>query len=182
MNKIISFAKIMFAGLAIYLSFCIVRNIPALFIYTFQDFGLANVGMLVLSLSLSIAMLVAVVWFLVLKSEKWARKLIAKDIDANQPMDIQLTLTMAFRLVSVGAGIYCLFFFSDDSFAKHNTFNVGHETSAWRADHPDLFRSLFCRKHSLVAVFGTCDLPALRRPALCTLASQKNNTALQRNR
>ena len=42
------------------------------------------------------------------RSESTAQKLIGKDIGIDEPLDIGVTLTMAFRLVSVGAGLLCL--------------------------------------------------------------------------
>lgn len=108
MNKMISFAKIMFAGLGIYLSIGIVRSMMASFLFIVLSFSWANMGILVASLCIYLAVLVAVIQLLILKRDKWAHKLIAKDIQPDQPLNIDLTLTMAFRLVSVGAGIFCL--------------------------------------------------------------------------
>lgn len=108
MNKMISLAKIMFVGLAVYLSTGIIASMLSSFAFIFQRFSWASVGILVASVCISAALLVAVVQLLVLKRDKWANKLIAKDIDSDQPITTEATLTMAFRLVSVGVGLYCL--------------------------------------------------------------------------
>ena len=107
MNKMISFAKVMFAGLAVYLTISIVRNLLFTIVYAFQDFSFASVGIIIFSLLLSGAYLAAIIYFLVLKSDKWSRKLIVGDIEPDSSPTPEITLTMAFRLVSVGAGLYC---------------------------------------------------------------------------
>ena len=74
----------------------------------FQNPTWATAGMVAASLGLTLVMMSAVIYGLVIKRDKWARKLIAKDIDLDQQPSIDLTLIMAFRLISVGAGLYCL--------------------------------------------------------------------------
>jgi len=114
MNKMVSLAKVTFASLAVYLAISIVRNILVTISYAFQEFSFASIGIVIFSLLLSGAYLVAIIYFLVLKSDKWAQKLIANEIEPDSSPTPEITLTMAFRLVSVGAGLYCLmnFFWS----------------------------------------------------------------------
>jgi hypothetical protein len=117
MNRMISLAKIMFAGLAIYLLIGIVKNIQIsifYFLHIFQDsqnFEWESHGIFCLSILLSIAMIAAVIWFLIIRGEMSARKLIGRNIEENKPLNIDLTLTMAFRLVCVGAGLLWLRYF-----------------------------------------------------------------------
>ena len=111
MNKMISLAKIMFASLAVYLSIGVVRNFLVTIMYAFQESFFKSIAILISSSLLSCAYLVAIIYFLVLKSDKWTHKLIAKDIQPDSSPTPELTLTMAFRLVSVGAGLYCLMTF-----------------------------------------------------------------------
>lgn len=108
MNRMISFARIMFAGLGIYLSIAIVSNVMFTFNVMFQQPKWEIVGVLAIHLLVSMVMLLAVIYLLIVKGDKWAHKLIAKDIAAGTPLNIDLTLTMAFRLVCVGAGLLCL--------------------------------------------------------------------------
>lgn len=107
MNKMISFAKVMFAGLAVYLAIGVVRNFLFTIAYAFQEFSFASIGIVISSLLFSGAYLVAIIYFLVLKSDKWTQKLIAKDIHPDSSPTPEITLTMAFRLISVGVGLYC---------------------------------------------------------------------------
>lgn len=111
MNKMISYAKIMFAGLAVYLAISVVRNLLFTIAYAFQDFSFASVGIIIFSLLLSGAYLAAIIYFLVLKSDKWSRKLIVGDIEPDLTPTPEITLTMAFRLVCFGVGLYCLMTF-----------------------------------------------------------------------
>ena len=109
MNRMISFAKIMFAGLGIYLSIGIVNGILTAIVFLFRgETKWDSVGIVTSSVCLSLAMFVAVIYVLIVKRDKWAHKLIAKEIEPNEPLDVDLTLTMAFRLVSVGVGLLCL--------------------------------------------------------------------------
>ena len=104
----ISLAKIMFVGLAIYLLIRTAGNVLMSIMYI-RQFTLESMGTMAFNLTLSIAYVAAIVYFLIYKREKWARKLIAKDIEPDQALDTSLTLTMAFRLVSVGAGLYSMY-------------------------------------------------------------------------
>jgi hypothetical protein len=117
MNRIISLAKIMFAGLAIYLLIGIVKNIQFSIFYFFQtfknskNFEWESHGIFCLSILLYIAMIAAIIWFLIVRSEVSARKLIGRNIEDDKPLNINLTLTMAFRLVCVGVGLSWLRYF-----------------------------------------------------------------------
>ena len=102
-----SYAKIMFAGLAVYLTISIVRNLLFTITYAFREFSFGSVGIVIFSLLLSGAYLAAIIYVLVLKSDKWARKLIANEIEPDSSPTPEITLTMAFRLVCIGAGLYC---------------------------------------------------------------------------
>ena len=104
MNKMISFAKIMFAGLGIYLSIGIVRSMMVSFSFIVPSFTWTNMGILVASLCIYLAVLVAVIQLLILKRDKWAHKLIAKDIQPDQPLNIDLTLTTRNNLQSTDNG------------------------------------------------------------------------------
>jgi len=107
MNKMISLAKIMFTGLAIFLLIRAAGNVLMAVAYV-QQFTLESVGILAFNLVLSIAYIVAIIYFLIYKRDKWAHKLIAKDIEPDQLLNKDITLTVVFRLVSVGAGLYSL--------------------------------------------------------------------------
>ena len=97
----------MFAGLAVYLVIGVVRNILFAITYAFQEFSFGSIGIVIFSLLLYSAYLAAIIYFLVLKSDKWTRKLIANEIEPDSSPTPEITLTMAFRLVSVGVGLYC---------------------------------------------------------------------------
>ncbi len=53
MNKMISFAKIMFAGLAVYLSIGVVRNFIVTIAYAFQESFFKSIAILISSLLFS---------------------------------------------------------------------------------------------------------------------------------
>ena len=108
MDKMISLARIMFAGLGIYLAITICGGIIQSVIFIFNDPSLENIGNVSMMLILSIVMLAAVVLVLFIKGDYWANKLIAADVDADKPVAVDLTLAMAFRLVCVGAGLICV--------------------------------------------------------------------------
>ena len=107
MNRMISLARIMFAGLGIYLSIAIFGGIIHPFMLVFDHTGPSALGTAFLSLLFSAVMLAAVVWGLFIKGDYWAHKLIARDLD-SEGWNIEISLTMAFRLVCVGAGLICL--------------------------------------------------------------------------
>lgn len=108
MDRMISLARIMFAGLGIYLGITICGGIVQSVIFIFNDLSLENVGNVSMMLILSIVMLAVVVLVLFIKGDHFARKLITKDIDSDKPLELSLTLAMAFRLVCVGAGLLCV--------------------------------------------------------------------------
>lgn len=108
MNRMISMARIMLAGLGLYLLIGIIKTNLGSVIYIFQNFNWKGFGLVSLSIILSIAMAAAIIIFLLVKSEWAARKLIGKDITSDEPLDTGLTLTMAFRLVCIGAGLLFL--------------------------------------------------------------------------
>ncbi len=110
MDRMISLARIMFAGLGIYLSIAIVSNAMVTFHFMFQGFSWEVAGTSAIWLMVSLAMLAAVVLLFIVNGDKWAHKLIARGVAGDKPLSIDLTLTMAFRLVCVGAGLLCLRF------------------------------------------------------------------------
>ncbi len=126
MNKMLSLAKIMFVGLAIYLCIGIARNILFTIAVILQPFSWQSLGIFIFSLCLSLAFLTAVIKMLIFKRDKWARKLIAKDIAPDQPLSTELTLFMTFRLVCVGIGLYCLrsFLWSISSLLRNLSMNI----------------------------------------------------------
>jgi len=111
MNKMISLAKIMFVGLAIYLCIGIARNILFAIAVILRPFSWQGLGIFIFSLCLSLVFLTAIIIMLVFKRDKWARRLIVKDIAPDQPLNTELTLAMTFRLICVGVGLYCLMTF-----------------------------------------------------------------------
>lgn len=108
MNRMISMARIMFAGLGLYLLIGIIKSNLGSIIYIFQNFKWENFGLVSLSLVLSIALAAAIIIFLLVRGESTARKLIGRNIGGDKPLDIGITLTMAFRLICVGVGLLCL--------------------------------------------------------------------------
>jgi membrane protease YdiL (CAAX protease family) len=132
MNKMFSLSKIMFVGLAIYLCIGIAQNILLVISFALPPFSWQSLGIFIFSLCLSLAFLTAVIKMLVFKRDKWARKLIAKDIAPDQPLNTELTLFMAFRLVCVGVGLYCLrsFFWSISQLLRNLSMNIKYNLSS----------------------------------------------------
>ncbi|MCF7956326.1 MAG: hypothetical protein K9M75_11025 [Phycisphaerae bacterium] len=167
MNRMISFAKIMFAGFGLYLLIQTAQGILLSVMYLFQGLGSEweSLGVISLSLSLAIGIAAVVIVFLFVKGEAFARKVITKDIDEDKPVDIGLTLTMAFRLVSVGAGLFCLNSFVHTVSSILNRLMMSMQMS----DGPDAYREIFRRAFTidfigpvlyvLLAVYLICGAP-----------------------
>lgn len=124
MNRMISLARIAFAGLGLYLlsglALGLLSTIGHIFLLFSVEFSWKNLWAVSLSTLMMLALAAAVIIFLFIKSESTARKLIGKDFGSEEPLDINLTLTMAFRIVCAGAGIFFMRSFVSTAF---NAFN-----------------------------------------------------------
>lgn len=132
MNKMISLAKIMFVGLGIFLSIAVIQNILFMIAAVLQPFSWQSFGFFIAGLCISLVFLTAVIKMLIFKRDKWARRLIAKDIAPDQPLNTELTLAMAFRLVCVGSGLYCLrsFLWSISHLLRNLSMNIKYNQDA----------------------------------------------------
>ena len=108
MNKMHSLAKIVLTGIALYLAFYLcttVIMIPfALLSDARSDFSMLSIA-LFLFISLCLA---ASIYVLIYQRDKWAEKIVGT-ADLPDP-DVQIQwLPVAFRLVAVVAGLFCLY-------------------------------------------------------------------------
>jgi len=110
MNKMHSLAKIMFAGLAIYIAINPCRNMIYVVWMATREPSLNSLGMVSLALLVMAVYLVAVFYFLIYKRDKWADKLVGTSDLSASTSQIDW-LPVAYRLVSVAVGLLCIYRF-----------------------------------------------------------------------
>ncbi len=108
MNKMHSLAKIVLTGIALYLAFYLCTNLIAIpFLLLSGDRYESSLLFLVSYLFISLC-LAASIYVLIYHRDKWAQKIIGT-ADLPDP-DAQIQwLPVAFRLVAVVAGLFCLY-------------------------------------------------------------------------
>jgi len=108
MNKMHSLAKIMLAGLALYIAFYLCTTLIvmpfALLVDARYEWSILSI-VLFLFIFLCLA---ASIYLLLYKRDSWAEKIVGTDKLTDPKAQIQW-LPVAFRLVSVAAGLFCLY-------------------------------------------------------------------------
>ena len=108
MNKMHSLAKIVLTGLALYIAFYLCTNLIIIPFALLADVRYGG-SMLSIVLFLFISLcLAASIYLLLSKRDKWAEKIIGT-ADLPDPRAQIQWLPVAFRLVSVAAGLLCLY-------------------------------------------------------------------------
>ncbi len=101
MNKMHSLAKIVLTGFALYIAFHLCTYLIMI------PFALLSGSFIVLFLFISLCLAVSV-YVLIYHRDKWARNIVGT-VDLPDP-DVQIQwLPVAFRLVAVVAGLFCLY-------------------------------------------------------------------------
>ncbi len=108
MNKMHSLAKIVLTGFALYLAFHICTYVIMIPFALLSDFRYeSSILSIVLFLFISLCLAVCV-YLLIYHRDKWARNIVGT-ADLPDP-DVQIQwLPVAFRLVAVVAGLFCLY-------------------------------------------------------------------------
>jgi len=124
MNKMHSLAKIMFAGLALYIAINPCRNMIYVVWMATREPSLKSLGMVSLALLIMAVYLAAVFYFLIYKRDKWAKKLVGTS-DLSAATDRIDWLPVAYRLVSVAVGLLCVY-----RFFTHVVYDAGRYIAA----------------------------------------------------
>ncbi len=138
MNKMHSLAKIMFAGLAIYIAILPCRNILYVVAMAIQKRTLESLGTVSLALLITAVYLAAVFYFLIYKRDKWADKLVGtSDLSATSArID---WLPVAYRLVSVAVGLLCVYrFFTHIVYAAGRYIAATGTNTVYQQQYKDL--------------------------------------------
>lgn len=110
MNKMHSLAKIVLAGLALYIIFCfgfqLLSGLAIMFLRPYNEMPILNI-ILLLFVCLC---LTATIYLFIYKSDKLAEKIVGTFELPTPEAQIQW-LPVAFRLVAVSAGVICLYRF-----------------------------------------------------------------------
>ena len=133
-----SLAKIMFAGLAIYIAIHSCRNILYVVAMATQKPSLESLGIVSLTLLITSVYLATVFYFLIYKRDKWADKLVGtSDLSATSArID---WLPVAYRLVSVAVGLLCVYrFFTHTVYAAGRYIAATSTNTVYQQQHKDL--------------------------------------------
>ena len=114
MNNARSLAKITFVALAIYFLIGLARNLTFAtntINYSIKNLDTKFILTLVLFITIPLLYIVALIYFLIYKRDKWAQKLFPDDTEPAQTPTSGINLTSAYRLICFSAGLGCTYYF-----------------------------------------------------------------------